>query len=160
MLFQATSKLEWLECGEKSRSFTKSRDSFRFRCLTARGKAILGLVETTLNIRAFGTGSVEVLSLLNGYLTLPTIVDKFQEANIAVNSIGSVMDLTDLIDGSRYVEEAAIDLTVSYDRDAICNPGWFETVFIEGKLTEKGTDHVIASGVHFEANINIEKENE
>ena len=41
MLFQATSKLEWLECGEKSRSFTKSRDSFRFRCLTARGKAIL-----------------------------------------------------------------------------------------------------------------------
>ena len=39
MLFQATSKLEWLECGEKSRSFTKSRDSFRFRCLTARGKA-------------------------------------------------------------------------------------------------------------------------
>ena len=54
---------------------------------------ILGLVETTLNIRAFGTGSVEVLSLLNGYLTLPTIVDKFQEANIAVNSIGSVMDL-------------------------------------------------------------------
>ena len=107
---------------------------------------ILGLVETTLNIRAFGTGSVEVLSLFNGYLTLPTIVDKFQEANIAVNSIGSVMDLTDLI--------------VSYDRDAICNPGWFETVFIEGKLTEKGTDHVIASGVHFEANINIEKENE
>ncbi|WP_423805604.1 phage neck terminator protein [Phascolarctobacterium faecium] len=121
---------------------------------------ILGLVETTLNIRAFGTGSVEVLSLLNGYLTLPTIVDKFQEANIAVNSIGSVMDLTDLIDDSRYVEEAAIDLTVSYDRDAICNPGWFETVFIEGKLTEKGTNHVIASGVHFEANINIEKENE
>ena len=121
---------------------------------------ILGLVETTLNIRAFGTGSVEVLSLLNGYLTLPTIVDKFQEANIAVNSIGSVMDLTDLIDGSRYVEEAAIDLTVSYDRDAICNPGWFETVFIEGRLTEKGTNHVIASGIHFEANINIEKENE
>ena len=39
MLFQATSKLEWLECGEKTRSFTKSRDSFRFRCLTARGKA-------------------------------------------------------------------------------------------------------------------------
>jgi len=39
LLFQATSKLEWLECGEKSRSFTKSRDSFRFRCLTARGKA-------------------------------------------------------------------------------------------------------------------------
>ena len=114
---------------------------------------ILGLVETTLNIRAFGTGSVEVLSLLNGYLTLPTIVDKFQEANIAVNSIGSVMDLTDLIDGSRYVEEA-------YDRDAICNPGWFETVFIEGRLTEKGTNHVIASGIHFEANINIEKENE
>ena len=100
---------------------------------------ILGLVETTLNIRAFGTGSVEVLSLLNGYLTLPTIVDKFQEANIAVNSIGSVMDLT---------------------RDAICNPGWFETVFIEGRLTEKGTNHVIASGIHFEANINIEKENE
>ena len=121
---------------------------------------ILGLVETTLNIRAFGTGSVEVLSLLNGYLTLPTIVDKFQEANIAVNSIGSVMDLTDLIDGSRYVEEAVIDLTVSYDRDAICNPGWFETVFIEGRLTEKGTNHVIASGIHFEANINIEKENE
>ena len=121
---------------------------------------ILVLVETTLNIRAFGTGSVEVLSLLNGYLTLPTIVDKFQEANIAVNSIGSVMDLTDLIDGSRYVEEAAIDLTVSYDRDAICNPGWFETVFIEGRLTEKGTNHVIASGIHFEANINIEKENE
>lgn len=121
---------------------------------------ILGLIETTLNIRAFGTGSIEALSLLNGYLTLPTTVDKFQEANIAVNSIGSVMDLTDLIDGSRYIEEAAIDLTVSYDRDAICDPGWFETVLIEGRLTNKGTNHVIASGIHFEMDVNIEKETE
>ena len=39
LLFQATSKLEWLESGEKSCVFTKLRDSFRFRCLTARGKA-------------------------------------------------------------------------------------------------------------------------
>ncbi len=121
---------------------------------------ILGLVETTLSIRAFGVGSIEALSLLNGYLTLPTIVDKFHAANIAVIDIGSVMDLTDLIDGSRYVEEAAVDLTVSYDRDAICDPGWFETVIIEGTLTNKGTEHVIAAGISFETNINIEKGNE
>lgn len=118
---------------------------------------VLGLVETTLSIRAFGAGSVEALALLNGYLTLPTIVDKFHAANIAVIDIGSVMDLTDLIDGSRYIEEASIDLTVSYDRAAICDPGWFDTVIIEGTLTNKGTEHVIAAGISLETNINIGK---
>lgn len=121
---------------------------------------ILGLLETTLSIRAFGAGSVEALSLLNGYLTLPTVVDKFQEANIAVTVMGNVMDLTDLIDNSRYLEEAGIDLTVSYDRDTVCDPGWFETVLIEGSLTHKGTERVIASGISYEADIKIEKETE
>ena len=121
---------------------------------------ILGLVEANLSVRAFGAGSVEALSLLNGYLTLPTIVDKFFVANIAVIDIGSVNDLTDIIDNSRYIEDASIDLTVSYDRVAVCDPGWFETVIIEGTLTNKGTEHVIAAGISFETNINIEKGNE
>lgn len=121
---------------------------------------ILGLLETTLSIRAFGAGSVEALSLLNGYLTLPTVVDKFQEANIAVTVMGNVMDLTDLIDNSRYIEDASIDLTVSYDRVAVCDPGWFETAIISGVLTNKGNGKAITSKINLEANINIEKETE
>lgn len=121
---------------------------------------ILGLVEANLSVRAFGAGSVEALSLLNGYLTLPTIVDKFFVANIAVIDIGSVNDLTDIIDNSRYIEDASIDLTVSYDRVAVCDPGWFETAIISGVLTNKGNGKAITSKINLEANINIEKETE
>ena len=74
LLFQATSKLEWLESGEKSRIFTKLRDSFRFRCLTARGKARVVHMEKEKKYPAlrFISGLYKVLAIVAVILGLLT----------------------------------------------------------------------------------------
>lgn len=86
------------------------------------------LREATLNIQAFGEGSIELLAGLWGELERPQTVDDFNKANIAVNYPGEVQDLTDLLDGRGYQERASLDLTVSYDRTAVDDPAWFDTV--------------------------------
>ena len=91
------------------------------------------LREATLNVQAFGEGSVELLADLWGKLERPQVVDEFNKANIAVNYPSEVQDLTDLLDGRGYQERASLDLTVSYDRTAVDDPAWFDTVeFVMG----------------------------
>ncbi|MBR5172979.1 MAG: hypothetical protein IKW14_06235 [Phascolarctobacterium sp.] len=91
------------------------------------------LREATLNVQAFGDGSVELLADLWGKLERPQVVDEFNKANIAVNYPSEVQDLTDLLDGRGYRERASLDLTVSFDRTAVDSPEWFDTVeFVMG----------------------------
>lgn len=91
------------------------------------------LREATLNVQAFGEGSIELLAELWGKLERPQVVDAFNQANIAVNYPNEVQDLTTLLDGRGYQERASLDLTVSFDRTAVDSPEWFDTVeFIMG----------------------------
>lgn len=99
---------------------------------------ISALREATVNVQAYGNGSVELLAELWGNLERPMVVDEFFKANIAVTTTGDVQDLTELMDNRAYQERASIDLTVSFDRDFVDNPEWFEFVRIAGMLMHKG----------------------
>ncbi len=121
--------------------------------------AIVGLCEATFNIQAFGSGAIETIAMLSCNLERPSIVDEFYIANIAVNGIENVQDLTDLLDDRSWEERASVDLTISYDRSAIDNPGWFDVLVIKGVL-KAGADGKTPQQTIFSvsADIDIEKE--
>lgn len=109
---------------------------------------IAGLRQATLNVQAYGKGSVELLGDLWGFFERPTVVDEFQKANIAVNVPGDVQDLTNVLDNRKYLERASIDLTISYDRCVVDSPEWFEMVYVDAVLktsdnTKEKTDEKI-----------------
>lgn len=121
--------------------------------------AIVGLCEATFNIQAFGSGAIETLAMLSCNLERPSVVDEFYIANIAVNGIEDVQDLTDLLDDRSWEERASVDLTISYDRSVIDNPGWFDVLVIKGVL-KAGADGKTPQQTIFSvsADIDIEKE--
>lgn len=120
--------------------------------------AVVGLREATISIQAFGKGSVELLSTLSAHLERPSIVDEFFVANIAVNDIQPVQDLTDLLDNNFFYERGSVDLTVTYDRAVVDNPGWFETVRINGVLVEGDLINAAVPGkMKLETNIEIKE---
>lgn len=119
---------------------------------------IAGLREATLNIQAYGEGSVEILAGLWGYFELPTVVDEFQKANIAVNVPGDVQDLTNLLDNRRYLERASIDLTISYDRCVVDCPEWFDVVYsVATLITRDDTETKTETKINIDTSIDIEK---
>lgn len=120
--------------------------------------AVVGLCDATFNVQAFGTGAIEALGMLAMHLERPSIVDEFYIANIAVNDVEQVQDLTELLDDTSWEERASVDLTVTYDRAVIDNPGWFETVRINGVLVDADliSDRT-PSKVKFETNIEIKE---
>ena len=117
-----------------------------------------GLREATLNVQAYGPGSIERLAGLWSYLELPNVVDAFFNANIAVNYAGDVQDLTALLDGRRYVERAGLDLTVSYDRSARAPADWFDVVYVTGTLKDTETKDTAYGAASACATIEITKE--
>ena len=121
--------------------------------------AIVGLCEATFNIQAFGSGAIETIAMLSCNLERPSVVDEFYIANIAVNGIEDVQDLTDLLDDRSWEERASVDLTISYDRSVIDNPGWFDVLVIKGVL-KAGADGKTPQQTIFSvsADIDIEKE--
>lgn len=121
---------------------------------------IVGLREATLNIQAYGKGSIELLGGVWGYLERPTVVDEFQNANIAVNTTGQVQDLTSLLDNRAYLERASVDLTITYDRYTVDNPEWFDVVFITGVLTRKNFADGTTKILKTKTDVKIEREGE
>lgn len=119
--------------------------------------SIAGLREATLNVQAYGKGSVELLAGLWGYFERPTVVDAFQQANIAVNIAGNVQDLTNLLDNNRYLERASIDFTISYDRCVVDSPEYFDLVYVVGTLTAKNNTEKTESKIDVDTDIDIEK---
>ena len=97
--------------------------------------------------------------MLSCNLERPSVVDEFYIANIAVNGIEDVQDLTDLLDDRSWEERASVDLTISYDRSVIDNPGWFDVLVIKGVL-KAGADGKTPQQTIFSvsADIDIEKE--
>lgn len=108
--------------------------------------AIVGLCEATFNIQAFGSGAIETLAMLSCNLERPSIVDEFYIANIAVNGIEDVQDLTDLLDDRSWEERASVDLTISYDRAVIDDPGWFDTIVVKGIIKNDNEPFVPSKG--------------
>lgn len=120
---------------------------------------IAGLCEATFNVQAYGTGSIETLGQLGMHIERPTIVDDFFIANIAVNDVGQVQDLSALLDDTTWEERGSVDLTISYDRAVIDDPGWFEVIKINGVLVEGNLiNAAVPSKIKIETNIEI-KEN-
>lgn len=119
---------------------------------------VVELVEATLSITAFGRGAVETLSMVEANLCRPTIVDEFYLANIAVNRFSEVTDLTELLDNRSWYEQSNIDLTISYDRQAIDEPGWFDKVIVGGLLNHGGQDTPQKGRIEFISEIEIKKE--
>lgn len=115
---------------------------------------IAALREATVNVQAFGKGSVELLAELWGNLERPMVVDEFHKANIAVTTTGDVQDLTALLDNRGYQERAGIDLTVSFDRDFVDRPEWFSNLCISGKFK---IDNDYKQTKHFKCEIKIEE---
>lgn len=120
--------------------------------------SVIGLVQATVNIQSFGKGSIERLCSLQSRMELPSVVDRFYLANIATNYIGTVNDITGLLDGTNYQERASVDLTISYDRSVVDNPGWFDKVEITGVLTNKGEEVPAKDKLHIDMNIKLDKE--
>lgn len=119
---------------------------------------VAGLREATLNIQAYGKGSVELLAGLWGYFELPTVVDEFQQANIAVNIAGDVQNLTNILDNARYLERASVDYTISYDRSVVDSPEWFDVVYAVITLTTRNnTIETTKTKINIYTDIDIEK---
>lgn len=120
--------------------------------------AIAGSCEATFNIQAFGTGAIDTLGQLGQHLERPSVVDEFFVANMAVNDVADVQDLTDLLDDTTWQERGSVDLTISYDRTVIDNPGWFETIRISGVLVEGDLiNAAVPSKIKIETNIEIKE---
>lgn len=89
-----------------------------------------GIIEATLNIQAIGEGAVELLSKLKLYLEMP---DMYDSANVAINSVEQVQDITTSLDGRTWQERASVDLTVSYCRELLIQGAeWFNKLEIKG----------------------------
>lgn len=120
--------------------------------------AIAGACEATFNVQAFGTGAIDTLGQLGQHLERPSIVDEFFVANIAVNDVADVQDITDLLDDTTWQERGSVDLTISYDRTVIDNPGWFETISINGVLVAVDLiDKKTPSKMKLDSNIEIKE---
>lgn len=104
--------------------------------LDNEASAVAGIVEATLNVKALGDGAVEMLSLLKYYVEQPAFVDYCYAANVAVNEVMQVQDLSMTLDGRTWQEQASVDLTVSYSRELIMqDAAWFNKMYIAGKTT-------------------------
>ena len=93
-----------------------------------------------MNVQAIGEGSLELLDQLKYLVEMPDIVDLCSEANVAVNSVEQVQDLTMTLDGSTWQERGSVDLTVSYSRELLQDGAdWFDKLKISG-TTNNGKD--------------------
>ena len=71
---------------------------------------------------------------------MPDIIDLCSEANVAINSVEQVQNLTAALDGSTWQERGSVDLTVSYSRELLQEGAdWFDKLKING-TTNKGKD--------------------
>lgn len=108
--------------------------------LDNEASAVAGIVEATLNVKALGDGAVEMLSLLKYYVEQPAFIDYCYAANVAVNKVMQVQDLSMTLDGRTWQEQASVDLTVSYSRELVLQGAeWFNKVYITCK-TSNGKD--------------------
>lgn len=99
-----------------------------------------GIIEATLNIQAIGDGAVELLSKLKLYLEMPDMINLYDSANVAINSVEPVQDITTSLDGRTWQERASVDLTVSYCRELLSQGAeWFNKLEING-TTNNGKD--------------------
>lgn len=119
---------------------------------------VVELVEATLSITGIGRGAIETLSMIETNLCRPTIVDEFFVANIAVNRFSETQDISELLDSRKWQEMGNIDLTISYDRQAIDEPGWFDKVMVGGLLLHGGKDKPKTGKIEFISEIEIDKE--
>jgi hypothetical protein len=99
-----------------------------------------GFQEATVNVQAIGEGSLELLDQLKYLVEMPGIVDLCSEANVAVNGVGEVQNLTATLDGTTWQERGSVDLTVSYSRELLQDGAdWFDKLKISG-ATNNGKD--------------------
>lgn len=99
-----------------------------------------GYQEATINIQAIGEGSLELLDQLKYLVEMPNIVDLCSEANVAINSVEQVQNLTATLDGTTWQERGSVDLIVSYSRELLTSSAdWFDKLKISG-TTSNGKD--------------------
>lgn len=99
-----------------------------------------GFQEATVNVQAIGEGSLELLDQLKYLVEMPDIIDLCSEANVAINSVEQVQNLTAVLDGSTWQERGSVDLTVSYSRELLQDGAdWFDKLKISG-TTSNGKD--------------------
>lgn len=99
-----------------------------------------GYQEATINIQAIGEGSLELLDQLKYLVEMPNIVDICSEANVAINSVEQVQNLTATLDGTTWQERGSVDLIVSYSRELLTSSAdWFDKLKISG-TTSNGKD--------------------
>lgn len=92
-----------------------------------------GYQEATINIQAIGEGSLELLDQLKYLVEMPNIVDLCSEANVAINSVEQVQNLTATLDGTTWQERGSVDLIVSYSRELLTSSAdWFDKLKISG----------------------------
>lgn len=95
---------------------------------------VIGRKEATLSINSFGTGAIDKCNQLWLSLKRPTIVDRCFIVGIAFTRAEEVQDLTALLDGRSWEERANLDLIVTYSRSMIDEPGYIDTVIVNGEL--------------------------
>ena len=65
----------------------------------------------------------------------------YDSANVAINSVEQVQDITTSLDGRTWQERASVDLTVSYCRELLSQGAeWFNKLEING-TTNNGKDN-------------------
>lgn len=99
-----------------------------------------GYQEATINIQAIGEGSLELLDQLKYLVEMPDAIEVCSEANIAINSVEQVQNLTATLDGTTWQERGSVDLIVSYSRELLTSSAdWFDKLKISG-TTSNGKD--------------------
>lgn len=94
-----------------------------------------------LKTKLYGEGAVELLSKLKLYLEMPDMINLYDSANVAINSVEQVQDITTSLDGRTWQERASVDLTVSYCRELLIQGAeWFNKLEING-TTNNGKDN-------------------
>lgn len=111
-----------------------------------------GIREATLNVQAFGKGSVEALAYLWLYFQRQMDIEDCFNEGIAVLGASEVRDLTGLLDNRSWQERASVDLTISYARNVEYDVPFFTDFNISGLVTHRNVFRILNSQVAVSSN--------
>jgi len=95
---------------------------------------VIGRREAVLEVEYFGADAVTALTQLDQKMLSDTISDRCFKEGIIFFDSGEVMDITELLDTSKYEERAMLEFRIRFSRSTVDQTGYFENVEIQDGL--------------------------